>query len=87
MENKEIRERIGKHIATLRHQRKMSQEMLAEKSGVSLRAIQGIETGKFSARLDTLQQIAEALDCDVTIISRPKDVILENNCNTVNAFV
>lgn len=71
----EIREKIGKQIVALRHQRKMSQEALAEKSGVSLRAIQGIEVGKFSARLDTLQQIADALGCDVAIIARSKDVI------------
>lgn len=66
----EIRERIGATIASIRKEKKMTQIELAQKSGVSESAIRGVELGKFSARIDILQKIAEALDCEIHVIKR-----------------
>jgi len=54
------------HLATklkaLRHQKGMSQEVLAEASGLSLRTIQRIENGDTNPTGDSLKRLANALN-------------------------
>lgn len=53
---------LAKKIKELRSRKGMSQEELAEKSQLSLRTIQRIESGETEARGDTLQRLAKALN-------------------------
>lgn len=52
------RERIGRRIAELRHAAGISQEKLAELSGVGYSHIARIELGRYSVGIDTLSKIA-----------------------------
>jgi len=54
--------RLGEKIRALREKKKMSQEELAEKSGISRQTISSIESGKsLSVTTSTLEAIAKAL--------------------------
>jgi transcriptional regulator with XRE-family HTH domain len=52
---------FGQRIAELRRKRKLTQEQLAEKSGLTQRTIASIEQGQRWARLSTLHKLAKAL--------------------------
>lgn len=52
---------IGSKIKRLRKERGLTQGDLADRSGVSFRAIQDIELGKRSPRSDTVEMLAQAL--------------------------
>ena len=54
---------IGKRIRTVRLERKMTQEQLAEAAGVGVTHISHIETGSGIASLQVLIDIINALDC------------------------
>lgn len=58
------RTRFGKNIARLRERRKLSQEELAEKAGVSTRYLQSIEAGEYFPTLPTLAHLKAALRSD-----------------------
>lgn len=53
---------LAKKIKELRTRKGMSQEELAQKSGLSLRTVQRIECGETEPRGDTLQRLAGTLD-------------------------
>ncbi|XOV92823.1 MAG: DUF4870 domain-containing protein [Bacteroidota bacterium] len=53
---------IGEKIRTLRQEKGLTQEMLADKTGISARSIQRIENGEVTARADSLHKIAIALE-------------------------
>ena len=63
-----IREYIGKRIAELRKERKLSQVDLAIKTGLDKGHIARIELGRYSVGVDTLQKIADALDVKIEMI-------------------
>ncbi len=57
-------------IETIKARREMlqvSQEMLAELSGVSLRAIKQFESGKGNPTLKTLSKLADVLGLELTL--------------------
>lgn len=54
---------IGRRIRTLRQERKMTQEQLAEKAGISLSFIGHIERGSRKLSVETLYKLVDALDC------------------------
>ena len=56
---------FGITIRLLRLSRKLKQEQLAEKSGLSLRHIKSIERGLSDPTLSTLEKIASALSLHV----------------------
>ena len=58
----DMKETVGQRVRRLREERGLTQEELAEKSGVSLRIIAGIELGRIRVFGDFLVPIAEALD-------------------------
>lgn len=60
---------MGFTIAEKRKEKKMSQETLSVKSGVSRAIISELETGKRTdTTLGTLRRLAKALDCKVSDI-------------------
>ena len=70
IKNEEERQRIGIDIATLRTQKGMTQQQIAESAGLQRNHISRIEQGRYSVGVDTLQAIADALDADIRIVPR-----------------
>ena len=66
--NYEERKRMGMRIAEIRTMIGMTQEQLAEKTGLMQHHISRIEQGRYSVGFDTLQAIASAMGCKVDII-------------------
>lgn len=64
----EERLRIGRRIAEMRKEQGLTQTQLAEQCGLQQAHIARIETGKFSVGIDTLAQIADALNAKVEFI-------------------
>lgn len=65
---KTIREKIGAEVRSLRLSRKMTVRELAEVSGLGYTHISSIENGKYNVRLDTLEQLGNALGVTLTFI-------------------
>jgi len=57
------RVRFGKNVALLRARRSLTQEILAEKVGLSARYIQSIEAGEYFPSLPNLIGLRLALRC------------------------
>ena len=65
--------RLIKAIKARREMLQVSQEMLAEVSGVSLRALKQFESGKGNPTLKTISKWADALGLEVTLqVKKPK---------------
>jgi len=56
---------MAMRLKTLRERRGMTQEQLAEKSGVSRTYLARLETGRQDPTLSTLEKLATALKVDV----------------------
>ena len=67
--DEEARRRIGRRIAQLRNEQGITQEMLADMTGIRRPHISRIEMGRYSVGLDTLEAIAKALGCTVDFVS------------------
>lgn len=67
---------IGENIRTARRSRKLSQEKLAELSGLSTNHISKIERGRTSVKLKTMICICETLDIplETVIYGREEDL-------------
>ena len=63
MEEKTINQKIGARIQTLRKERKITQESLAETVNISTKFLSIIECGKSFPKTDKLVSIAKALNC------------------------
>jgi transcriptional regulator with XRE-family HTH domain len=55
-------QRFGAHVRSLREARRLTQEVLAERSELSVDAIRRIERGGFSPSLNTLAALSAGLD-------------------------
>lgn len=65
----EYSEGIGDRIARLRYRRKLTQEQLAERAGLSVDIVRKLEQGqRQTARLSTLNALARALDVEPSVI-------------------
>lgn len=64
---------LGLKIQELRKEKGMTQEDLAEKTGLSTRTIQRIESGEVDPRSFTLNQIAEALGVELSELTKEKE--------------
>ena len=53
---------FGKHVRSLRKARGLTQEVIAERSGLSADTIRRLEHGSFSPSLDTLSKLCAGLD-------------------------
>lgn len=61
------RERIGRQIAQIRQERGITQEQLAESTGLQRVNISKIENGRYNVSIDILQKICNSLDCELKI--------------------
>ena len=74
---------FGKNVKTRRESRAWSQEILAEKAGVSKNTISDIETGQKFVRAETLISLAKALETAVYELLKPDDVKPDNNADII----
>lgn len=59
---------MGEKIKAIRERKKITQEELSERSGISRQTISGIESGKItSVTTSTLESIAKALSVSVVV--------------------
>ena len=70
--NAATRIRIGKRIAEIRKEQGITQDELAERTGIQRSHITRIEAGKYSVGIDLLQKIADALGKDVDFVEQPR---------------
>ena len=61
-------EEIGKKIVEIRKERGMTQRDLAARCGIAQSTVYRIEAGKFSPRLDLLENMANALGRTVDLV-------------------
>jgi transcriptional regulator with XRE-family HTH domain len=54
--------RFGEHLRALRQSRNLTQEQLAEHSGLSVDTVRRVERGALSPTLETLDKLARGLD-------------------------
>jgi transcriptional regulator with XRE-family HTH domain len=59
---------FGRHVRSLRRARGMTQEVLAERCGLSADTIRRLEHGSFSPSLDTLRKLVAGLDISLTTL-------------------
>lgn len=75
-----FKEMIGARIKRLRQVKKLTQEQLSEKMGITSKYLSSIERGKENPTLDTLIKLALALDIEILEIfnyskeKSPKDL-------------
>ena len=68
--NLEVMTPLGKHVRSLRTAQGLTLDQLAQRSGITLRSIQAIETGNSERpRLETLQGLAAGLGVDVSVLA------------------
>jgi transcriptional regulator with XRE-family HTH domain len=60
----DLKEVMAVNLRRLRYDKKLTQEELAERSGLSMRYVGSIERGAVSASVSILGKVAEALDVD-----------------------
>lgn len=60
---------FGQRIAQLRNERGMTQQELADKTGLSRNHISRIETGQYNVKLDILVSVAKALKMRMDFVS------------------
>ena len=60
----DLKEVMARNLRRARHDKKLTQEELADRAGLSMRYIGAIERGDVSASVTVLGQIADALEID-----------------------
>lgn len=78
MKESEFSRLLGQRIKKLRKAKGLSQEDLAESIDKSVDTISNIERGKFSPRLDTSLELANALDVEPFELFQIRDVPLKD---------
>lgn len=68
-----LRDRVGLNIQKLRHIRDISQEDLAHLAEVNRGYLGKVENAKYSATLDMLEKIADALEVDPSVLLSLRD--------------
>ena len=67
MYNEAMRLQVAYKIREIRLSKKMTQQMLAEKSGMPRTVISRIESGKGNITIETLAKLADSMDEDIEI--------------------
>ena len=67
-DKRSLRERVTKQLAAERMMQQISQEELAEKTGTKKTAISRMESGRQNVTLNYIEQIAEALNKEVSFV-------------------
>lgn len=60
----DLKEVMARNLRRTRHDKKLTQEELADRAGLSMRYVGAIERGDVSASVTVLGQIADALEVD-----------------------
>ncbi len=60
----DLKEVMAKNLRQARHDKKLTQEELADRAGLSMRYVGAIERGDVSASVTVLGQIADALEIE-----------------------
>lgn len=60
----DLKEVMAKNLRRVRHEKKLTQEELADRAGLSMRYVGGIERGDVSASVTVLGRIADALEIE-----------------------
>ena len=60
----DLKEIMARNLRRVRHDRKLTQEELADRAGLSMRYVGAIERGDVSASVTVLGQIADALEIE-----------------------
>lgn len=60
-----LKQAFGKHLRFLREREGLTQEQLAELSGLSDRQIRNYESGRQSPQFDNLEKLRKALDISI----------------------
>ena len=69
----DLKDAMAINLRRERHERKMTQEDLADRAGLSSRYLGSIERGAVSASVTVLGQLAKALRCNpCDLISQPQ---------------
>jgi transcriptional regulator with XRE-family HTH domain len=58
--------RFGQHLRSMRQARDLTQDRLAELSGLSIDTVRRVELGSLSPSLETLQKLANGLDLSLS---------------------
>lgn len=61
------------YIKRIRTERRLTQQEVADAVGIARQAYVRIESGKHSTSIDMIERIADALDCEIQIIDKPKE--------------
>ncbi|SMD42464.1 Predicted transcriptional regulator with C-terminal CBS domains [Aquiflexum balticum DSM 16537] len=61
----DIKEKFGLRLKTLRKEKGLSQEELAERSGLNRPYISGIEQGKRNVSLEVMEKLAVAIEVGI----------------------
>lgn len=67
MDETSSRDRIGLSIKSVRQRKGLTQEQLAELSGMTRSTISKIEAGKFNASIDLLEKLIKPLGAELDI--------------------
>lgn len=62
----DLKEIMARNLRRVRHDKKLTQEELADRAGLSMRYVGAIERADVSASVTVLGQIADALEIDPT---------------------
>ena len=70
---------VGQQVRRIRQQRRLTQEKLAERAGVSLSFVDHIECGTRRMSVDTLYRLALALDCSANDLLLMQDAAVRRD--------
>lgn len=69
----ELREIFATNLRVLRHERKLSQEALADEAGIDRTYVSALERSVFSASLDMIEKLATALGVEPhNLLEKPR---------------
>lgn len=64
----DLKEIMARNLRRIRHEKHLTQEELADRSGLSARYIGAIERAEMSASITVLAQIAEGLEVEPAVL-------------------
>lgn len=68
-----LRETFATNLRVLRHERKLSQEALADQAGIDRTYVSALERSVFSASLDMIEKLAAALGVEPhSLLDKPR---------------
>jgi transcriptional regulator with XRE-family HTH domain len=86
--NKEYKMKVGENIRIWRDLKGLKQVDLAKKIGISKEAMSNIETGESKPNIERLEDIADALEIEVSqLLTNPQQMFTFNNSPQSNGVI